>query len=397
MSTSNRTPRHIIIVGNGFASLFFIAYFLDSPVCPALCRFVPRIRRSHTITVIGNGTFVYVPSIPELLVGKRTAQDITVHLMPFLQRRGIQFVRGRMTGLRDQGRTVITDIGTYTNDALFIGTGPSFRKDEIPGTRDYTYSPCYGPEDMERFIHRVGELREGIIYIGFAINRQDGFVAGRTGPMYECACLLDHALRTKGIRNRFDIHFFSPDRKPGEKGVLTDRLIERGIILDDGYEPTRFINGGMIDNLGTFRRADAVLYSPPMTGPDFTGIPVSKGGHIAVDRYGQVRGLHNVFAAGDCAAHEDPPPWVPHQAHMAQLRARAAARNMREVLLDAAPTHRYRYELSCILDMANDGLWMHVAADGKPPLWNLFPRRSRHLIHVKNAFERLFLFYLKHL
>ena len=37
--------------------------------------------------------------------------------------------------------------GEYKNDYLFIGIGPSFRKDDIPGTKDYTYSPCYGPDD----------------------------------------------------------------------------------------------------------------------------------------------------------------------------------------------------------------------------------------------------------
>ncbi|MHB1939064.1 MAG: hypothetical protein ACYCOR_21215, partial [Acidobacteriaceae bacterium] len=178
----NRAPRQdIVIVGNGFASLFFIMYFLGSPVFPPFSRFIRRIRR-RTITLIGDGRFVYVPSIPEFLVGKRTIADVTVDLAPFLRRRDIRLVEDRMTGLADQGRTVITSRATYANDAVFIGTGPSFLKDEIPGTQEHTYSPCYGPEDMERFVRRVEDLNEGVIYIGFAINRRDGFVAGRTGP-----------------------------------------------------------------------------------------------------------------------------------------------------------------------------------------------------------------------
>ena len=218
--------------------------------------------------------------------------------------------------------------------------------------------------------------------------------------MYECACLLDYALRNKGIRDRFEVHFFSPNRSLGEQGTLTDRLRERDIILDDGYHPAAFVSGGMIDQNGSFRKADLVLYSPEMTGPTFAQpscLPVSPGGHIDVDPYGQVRGLNNVFAAGDCANHEVPPPWVPHQAHMAQLRARAAAQNMNALLGGSVAWARYRYELSCILDMGNDALWMHRSEDGKPPFWNIFPQRSKHLIRVKLLLEHMFLFYLRYL
>ena len=368
----------LIIAGNGFASLFFIMYFLDSPIFPFFASVFRRISSRYDITLIGNGLFIYFPAIPEFLTKKRNKQGITVDIRPFLRRRNIRFIEGRVVGLQDGGRTVITDTGTYTNDALFLGIGPSFRKDDIPGTGEHTYSPCYGPDDMVHFISRLDALDRGIIYIGFTINKTDGFVAGRTGPMYECACLLDSALKTRGVRQHFEIHFFSPNRSPGEKGPLTDRLLERGIILDDGYAPRAFIKGGMVDQDGAFRAADLVLYSPAMTGPPLlqqSCLPATRGGHIDVDRYGQVKGLRHVYAAGDCAGHEAPPPWVPHQAHMAQLRAQAAARNMRTTLIGGNATHPYRHELSCILDMENDGMWMHASADGRPPATTM-PARS---------------------
>ena len=391
----------VTVAGNGFASLFFLMYFLESP---AFCAGAGRLRRLWSpidITLIGTGEFVYFPAIPEFLTGKRTRRDVTVDIRPFLKRRGIHFVDDQITGVENAGRAVRTATGAvYPNDALFLGTGPTFRKDAIAGTREFTYSPCYGPADMERFVDRITGLSEGVIYVGFTINREDGFVAGRTGPMFECACLLDFALRRRGVRENFEIHLFSPDRTPGEKGAITDRLVERGIVLDDGYGPAAFVEGGMTDPDGRFRRADAILYSPPMTGPAFassSGLPVTKGGHIAVDRYGQVPGLARVFAAGDCAGHETPPPWVPHQAHMAQLRAQAAAANMRAVLRGQPASQRYRHELSCILDMEDDALWMHRSEDGRPPFRNLFPRRGPRLIAVKSTLEKAFLFYLRHL
>ncbi len=394
------TKKKITIVGNGFASLFFISYLLPLSVFPFFTAFFRRLYSSYDITVIGNGRFTYFPAIPEFITGKRTRTDITVDIHPFLWRRNIHFVDAQVTDIQDAGRTVLTTDGVYTNDALFLGIGPAFTIDSIPGTREHTFSPCDGPGAIEAFLYKLGGLSDGVIYIGFKLNKRDGFVAGRGGQMYECACLLDYALREKGLREKFEIHLFSPDIKPGATGAITDVLLERGIILNYGFEPKEFVDGGMLAPDGTFHKADLVLFTPGISAPDWirhTCLPVSKGGHIDVNRYGCVKGLENVFAAGDCSNHEDPPSWVPHQAHMAQLRSNAAAKNMRQVLGGKNPTHTYRFELSCILNMENDALWLHAASDDKPPFWGIFPRHSRKLIRVKNMFERLYLFYLRHL
>lgn len=394
------TRRKITIVGNGFASLFFIQYLLAHPVVPFFAGFLRRLHSRYDITLIGNGRFTYYPAIPEFITGKKGRKDVCLDIRPFLRRRHIRFVDAVVTDIRDGGRTIIANGKAHENDALFLGIGPAFLEDDIPGTREYTLSPCNGPDDMERFMRRIEALEEGIVYLGFKINRRDGFAAGRGGQMYECACLLDFVLRQRGVRDRFEIHFFSPNLEPGETGAITDRLRERAIVLDYGYEPAAFVAGGMQDADGAFRRADLVLYSPGITGSRLVRescLPVSAGGQIEVDRYGQVAGLNRVFAAGDCASHENPPPWVPHQAHMAQFRARAAAKNMRAVLNGDSSSATYRYELSCILNMENDALWLHRAADDKPPFWNLFPRHSKRLIGIKNLFEKLYLFYLRYL
>lgn len=392
--------KKITIIGNGFASLFFVQYFLALQFFPFFAWFFRRIYSKYDITLIGDGTFTYFPAIPEFITRKKNKKDVRIDIRSFLRRRNIRFVEGLVTDIRDGGRTVVANGEIYKNDALFVGIGPAFQDDDIPGTREYTLSPCSGADQMEAFVNRLEGLDKGVIYLGFKINRQDGFVAGRAGQMYECACLLDFALKERGVRENFEIHFFSPSIKPGETGAVTDRMRERGVILDYGYEPAEFVAGGMLDKDGTFRPADLVLYSPGITGSRLVKescLSVSAGGQIDVDKYGQVKGLNNVFAAGDCASHENPPPWVPHQAHMAQFRSQAAAKNMRAVLNGASPKGTYRFELSCILNMENDALWLHRSADDRPPFWNLFPRHSKRLIGVKNMFERLYLFYLRHM
>lgn len=392
--------KKILIIGNGFASLFFIQYFLVTPIFPFFASYFRRMYARYDITVIGNGRFIYFPAIPEFITRKKNKENVSVDVRPFLKRRNIRFIDDKVVDIRNGGRTVITNNGTYENDALFIGIGPAFLTDDIPGTKEHTYSPCYGPDDMNEFVNKVESLDKGIIYLGYKINKKDGFVAGRAGQMYECACLLDYALKERGVRDKFKIHFFSSNIKPGETGAITESLKKRGIILDYGYEPIRFEAEGLIDKDGSLRKADLVLFSPGITGSELVSqscLPVSAGGHIDVDKFGQVKGLKNVFAAGDCANHENPPQWVPHQAHMAQLRSSAAAKNMRATLNNEVASNTYRYELSCILNMENDALWLHMADDNKPPFWNIFPKQSKKLAGVKNTFEGLYLFYLKYL
>lgn len=391
--------KKIVIVGNGFASLFLIQYLLLLPVFPFFAWPLRRFFSRYDITVIGNGKLIYFPAIPEFITGKKNKKGVTIDIRPFLRRRNIRFINAQVTDIQDGGRTLVTDKGAYKNDALFLGIGPAFLKDDIPGTGEHTLSPCDGPDSMEEFVQKLAAMDSGVIYLGFKINKLDGFVAGRAGQMYECACLLDYALKERGVRDKFDIHFFSSNLDKDDKGMITDRLHERGIILDYGYEPAEFVEGGMRDEDGTFRKADLILYSPGITGSVLVKnscLPVSAGGQIDVDKYGCVKGLSHVFAAGDCASHEEPPPWVPHQAHMAQLRSQAIAKNMQAVFADKKPTHMYRYELSCIMNMENDAMWLHMSSDNKPPFWNIFPGHSKKLITVKNLFERLYLFYLKY-
>ncbi len=173
--------KKITIVGNGFASLFFIGYLLPLPVFPRFAAFLRRLRSNYEITVIGNGQFVYFPAIPEFITGKKMAADITIDIRPFLWRRNIRFIDATVTDVQDGGRTVMTTAGIYTNDALFLGIGPAFTVDAIPGTREYTFSPCGGPDAMEAFLYKLEGLSEGIVYVGFKLNKRDGFVAGRGG------------------------------------------------------------------------------------------------------------------------------------------------------------------------------------------------------------------------
>jgi sulfide:quinone oxidoreductase len=63
--------KKIVIIGNGFASLFFTSYLLVLPGYPFFAFLLRRIYSRYDITVIGNGRFIYFPAIPEFITGKK--------------------------------------------------------------------------------------------------------------------------------------------------------------------------------------------------------------------------------------------------------------------------------------------------------------------------------------
>jgi sulfide:quinone oxidoreductase len=73
--------KKIVIIGNGFASLFFILYFLTVPF------FLRRLYSRYDITVICNGRFIYFPALPDFITGRKTTKKITADIRPYLRRR----------------------------------------------------------------------------------------------------------------------------------------------------------------------------------------------------------------------------------------------------------------------------------------------------------------------
>ena len=107
--------RHIVIIGVGFAALTAAkeARAKDSNV---------------KITLIGRKEeFIYLPSLIWIPSGIRQPDDLRIPLGNFLRKHHIDFFAAEVTGLKDGGRTVVTDKGEIANDGLIIGSPVYFR------------------------------------------------------------------------------------------------------------------------------------------------------------------------------------------------------------------------------------------------------------------------------
>jgi sulfide:quinone oxidoreductase len=344
------TP-HIVIPGSGFAALTAV-------------RELRKRDRDVRITLVApKAELMYYPSLIWVPAGLRRGADLQIDVSGFLADQKVTFHAGRVTGLADGGRTVLTDTGTLTNDALLIASGGRFLK-ALPGI-EHALTICEGASAAEAIRERLAKLESGTIAFGFGTNpKEQGAMRG--GPMFELLFGIDTLLRKQGRRQRFKLVFFNAAREPGkrlgEKAVtgLLREMARRDIATHLGHKLTGF-EADKIKTEGGDVPADLILFMPGMSGPAWAteaGLPLSDGGFFQADTHCQVAGVDKVYVAGDAGSYPGP-DWLPKQAHIADLQAKAAVENLLRALQDQPPVAKFKVELICIVDMLDRGMLVY--------------------------------------
>ena len=342
-----KTSPRIVILGAGFAAL------------TAVRELRKRAPKARLTLVAPSAEFIYLPSLIWIPSGLRKGSDLILPLDRFLKDHQVEFVAGRVIGLRDGGRTVLTDTGEVQNDALLIATGARFIK-KLPGI-EHALTLCEGVASAEAIRDRVNAMQGGRIALGFGGNPNEAS-AMRGGPMFELLFGLDTLLRQQGKRDKIELTFFNaasePGKRLGEKAVtgLLQEMARRRIDTHLGHKPLSFSEKG-VDTEGGHINADLILFMPGLTGPAWApdaGLKLSPGGFFQADEFCRVDGADKVFVAGDAGSFPGP-DWMPKQAHMADLQAAAAAENVLAGLRGQTPTATFKVELACIIDSLTQG------------------------------------------
>ncbi|HIB28136.1 MAG TPA: NAD(P)/FAD-dependent oxidoreductase [Candidatus Thioglobus sp.] len=354
--------KKITIIGSGFAGLTAV-------------KTLRKKDKNCEITLISpKAELVYMPSLIWVPSGAASKTDIVIPLDNFFKRMNVVHIVSEVTGLEDKGRSVVTPIGIYKNDALIIASGGRFIK-KLPGI-EHAITPCEGLEAAEAIRDRVKAMDGGDVAIGFSGNPKEPS-AMRGGPMFEFLFGLDTQLRAEGRRDKFNLTFFTPAEKPGArlgkkavKGLL-DEMKKRNITTHLGHKMKKFEADKVITEGGEFA-ADLILFMPGMTGNtwfDNTDLARSEGGLLKANKFCEVEGADKVFVAGDSGSFPGP-EWMPKQAHMADLQAEAAAKNAIDMLDEKASSHTFKIELICIVDSNNKGMYVSRTLKGELMLPN---------------------------
>ncbi len=368
----------ITILGAGFGAL----------------RTVRELRRRKidaAITVIApTDTFTYFPSLIWMPAGLRRGADLTVPLAAFFSRHRVTFRKAAVQGVSDDGRTVVTDDGEVTNDALVIASGGRFLR-KLPGIEN-AIIPCAGVASGQAIHDRLAAMDGGTIALGFATNPAEPG-AMRGGPVFEFLFGLDTLLRRQGRRDRFRLVFFNPAPQPGARlgakavsGLLAE-MARRGIDTHLGHKPVRFEPDRVVTEGGEIP-ADLILFMPGMTGPAWledSALPRSPGGFIRADALCRVEGMRRTYVVGDSGSFPGP-DWAAKQAHQAELHARAAVANLADELAGREPATPFKTELVCIVDTLDSGILVY-----RNESRNFVLPAMRPMHWAKRAFEHLYL------
>ena len=340
--------QRVTIVGSGFAALTAIKTLRAQD--PAI-----------DITVVSpKAEFHYLPGTIWIPAGIRQPEQLIVPLQPYFSRLNVHHVAAEATGLSEDGRTLKTSTGEIENDGLIIATGGRFLK-KLPGI-EHAITPCEGIDAAVRIRDRLRELQGGTIAVGFAGNPKEPS-AMRGGPMFEYLFGIDRQLRREGRRDKFRLVFFTPAQQPGQRlgpkaveGLMRE-MAKRNIETHLGHRMVEFTAQGVTTEGGGFE-ADLILFMPGMTGNlwfDQTSLPRSEGGLLKADAQCRVDGMERVYVAGDSGSFPGP-EWMPKQAHMADLQAAAAAKNLLAEFKGQTPSETFKVELLCIVDSQTSGM-----------------------------------------
>ena len=341
--------KKVLVLGGGFAGL---------QTAIALQK-----KGGFEITLVSDRDYLYLfPISIWVPVHMKEFNDVKVPLAKIQKKYPFKLVLDKVTEIRATENKVVCENNSLTYDYLVVAFGT---EKVLHKGINYTLSICGKPEmavEIRDKIDALVQIGSGKIAIGFGGNPKDKS-AVRGGPAFELMFNIHNFLKTKKLRDKFELTFFAPMDEPGArmgKGALAmmDKMFTQyNISKRFGKKITEFVSDGIIFEDDSKLDSDFTMFIAAGTGPSVlknSDLPLSEAGFIRIDDTGQVKGYNNVFAIGDIAALEGP-EWIAKQGHIAELMGRNAAYNIIEIEKGSNKRKGYQEHLNilCVMDTGN--------------------------------------------
>lgn len=386
----------VVIVGGSFAGVN-AAYQLKRKLGD----------RVSVDVISAEDSFIFMPSIPWVMMGWREPGRLSVPLARPLGAKGINFVHDRATAIDTAARTVTTAGGrTLPYDNLVLATGADLDWSNVPGSdpAEGTVHTCFTIEQAvaaRSAIQRFLALPKGRAIVGANPG------ASCIGPAYELIMMLETELRRQKRRHLFDLHLVTPEPFIGHFGVngIGDvrnmmesefRSRHLGWTVDavlKQVEPGKATLGD-----GSEMEFDLALLIPAFFGAqvvrDTEGLGNPRG-FIPTDQHLRSTAFPEIYAAGVSVAMVPPVPTpvpvgVPKTGHMSEEMAVRVATNIAADLGEGELVDGLTLPATCIAD-AGDTAFYIKADPFLPPRNVAVLRKGKWAHYMKGAFERYYL------
>jgi sulfide:quinone oxidoreductase len=212
------------------------------------------------------------------------------------RRIGSDFVPGGLAGVDAWRHITHTSKNTQIEyDALLIACG-AFPMPAIPGAVTFR-----GPADVEQIEQLLRDVASADVHsVAFVIP----WGAVYALPAYELALLTADHLERRGLHG-VEITLVTPEHQPlqvfgqAASEAVRELFADRGIALRTAEYPKDVVDGAIRLIPEGEVVADRVVALPRLAGAPIDGIPQTVFGFVPVDAHCRVKGVDDVYAAGD--------------------------------------------------------------------------------------------------
>ncbi|XDD42197.1 NAD(P)/FAD-dependent oxidoreductase [Leptospira sp. WS60.C2] len=178
-----------------------------------------KLGNDAEVTVISpTSNFLYVPSLIWVPFGIRKVKDITFPVEPMLNKKGVKFLHDKGVKVLPDSNVVVTEKnGEIHYDYLVVATGASLNFDILPNLnpKDNMIQCIVTPELAEKSANAFEEIVKNPGPVVVAATQG----ASCMGAAYEYLFNLDKYLRKRGVRDKVDIAWVTPEPFLGHFGI----------------------------------------------------------------------------------------------------------------------------------------------------------------------------------
>ncbi|HUX74809.1 MAG TPA: FAD/NAD(P)-binding oxidoreductase [Steroidobacteraceae bacterium] len=394
---------HVVVIGAGLGGI------------PAAFDLRKRLAKEHRVTLIGERPyFEFTPSNPWIAVGWRTPEQTRVTMQTPLERKGVDWLVGRVARIdADKGAVALADGKQLNYDYLVIATGPRLAFEEVPGLgpEGFTQSVCSQDHSAQAWQHYRQFLENpGPVVIGAAPG------ASCFGPAYETAMIIDTDLRRRKLRDRVPMTYVTCEPYIGHmglggvgdsKGLMESELRERHIKWITNAKITAVAAGEMtvqeLDDGGAVKKEHKLPFSYGAVIPAFKGVDAvaavpglcNPRGFVLIDKHQRNPKYSNIYSVGVCVAippvETTPvPTGAPKTGYMIESMVSAAAQNIAAAIAGEPAAAQATWNAICIADFGDTGA-AFVALPQIPPRNLTWSKKGRWAHLAKIVFEKYFL------
>jgi len=348
--------KKVLVLGGGFAGIE-TAIFL-------------RKQGVETTLVSDRDYFYIYPTSIWIPTGDESRESVSIPLEKLAKKHKFEVIVDGVTAFDAKNKKVTLKSGKVIDDYEYIVVAIGQDKIQSKGIEN-TLSICGKPQEAIELNSKLDELIKkgsGKIAMGFGGNPHDTS-AVRGGPAFEVLFNVHNMLKKKGLRNKFELTFFAPMAKPGQKMgekalVMMDKMFKMtNINKKVGSKIVSFDKKGVNFEDGTKLESDLIMFIPAGTGHHIlkeSGLPLSEAGFVVTNEYNEIEGFDGIYAIGDSASLMGP-DWRAKQGHVAEVMARNVAYNIFQKMQNIKSKRSYIDHLNilCVMDTGDGAAFVY--------------------------------------